>query len=294
MRAGDWYFALSSMLRSIQQQDDGKDRTQHHLQLGQENHSNHLFRKLDDAFGNDSSRKTAGGEHACRLYCGIRQRGGHRGPDGGCRQRDGEGRRRQRDPARGQAFRQGTPRCRQPVGQGGRRQVELPGNFAPRAAFEITKDKGQAQPVGQRGQLRIKDRLEVVPHLTGQNLGVRRGDHLLLLRPATDQVGPRLARRSMSDAIEPITDLFARANHGGTSREHQEYCLKGVLRKVPVADHAPADAEYHRPMPPHQRRERRLIAHPDEFAKQLPIGQRAAVAGHGDPAKVGKQPRIDT
>src|SRR5262249_21753486 len=48
--------------------------------------------------------------------------------------------------------------------------------------------------------------------------------------------------------------------------------LEGVLRVVAVAQGAPADAPDHRAVPPHQRRERRLLAAAAETLQQLSVG----------------------
>ena len=49
--------------------------------------------------------------------------------------------------------------------------------------------------------------------------------------------------------------------------------LEGVFRVVDVAQHAPANAEHQRTVPPQDRLECRLVALPQEGVEQLCIGQ---------------------
>ncbi len=55
-------------------------------------------------------------------------------------------------------------------------------------------------------------------------------------------------------------------------RQHQEGGLEGILGVLGVVQHAPADAEDHRSMPPHQQLERRLIAVLEKTLQQMRIG----------------------
>ena len=58
--------------------------------------------------------------------------------------------------------------------------------------------------------------------------------------------------------------------------QFQERCLEGVLGVLPVAQHPPADAQNHRPVPMHQFLERRLgvvASLGDETVQKLSVRQ---------------------
>ncbi|SRR5258707_211420 len=57
---------------------------------------------------------------------------------------------------------------------------------------------------------------------------------------------PRLARGPIGDTVEPAADRCTVADGRGFARQHEKGGLKGVLRVLASAEHAPAYAEDHR------------------------------------------------
>ena len=83
----------------------------------------------------------------------------------------------------------------------------------------------------------------------------------------TGAAGPgrqRFPRRAAGHAVEPAAHERAVAQARGLAREDEEGGLEGVLRILLVAEHAPAEVEDHRPVPPHQGRESRVAARRNE------------------------------
>ncbi len=75
----------------------------------------------------------------------------------------------------------------------------------------------------------------------------------------------------MRDAIKPVGEHRRGSDRSRLAGEDEERGLEGVLGIVVVAEDAPADAQDHRPMPPDDRLERRLIATCDEPFEQIAV-----------------------
>jgi hypothetical protein len=71
-----------------------------------------------------------------------------------------------------------------------------------------------------------------------------------------------------------------------TSQE-KEGCLERVLRVLLIAHDAATDREYHGPVPPHERCERRLVGFGHERAKEVAV-TRATRDPFGEPANVAE------
>ena len=69
------------------------------------------------------------------------------------------------------------------------------------------------------------------------------------------------------------------------AEQYQKRRLKRILRIV-VTQHAPADTPDHRPMPPHQRSDGRLIALFDEPAQEPAIGERSVIVSEDGAAQM--------
>ena len=81
------------------------------------------------------------------------------------------------------------------------------------------------------------------------------------LEPApSGRFRPGPHRHPGGHAIKPGPDRVARAEVARPADEDQERRLKRVFDVRLVGQHAPADAQDHRPMPRHQRLERDLVA----------------------------------
>ena len=79
-----------------------------------------------------------------------------------------------------------------------------------------------------------------------------------------------------------------RPHDRGPPRQHQERRLKRVLGEMRVADHAPADAQHHRPMPANQGGESVAVARSDKRCQQLPVAHVSA-ASDGNATQVRQQ-----
>ena len=89
----------------------------------------------------------------------------------------------------------------------------------------------------------------------------------------------RLPRRADRDAVEPGAQPVGVADRQGLAGQHEEDGLEGVLGVVVVAQELSADAQHHRPVPRHERGERRIpgrVAAGGEPLHQLPVGQSPA------------------
>src|SRR5262249_58410592 len=72
---------------------------------------------------------------------------------------------------------------------------------------------------------------------------------------------------------QPRADRFLPAQPTGLAAEDEEHGLRHVLRVLFVADDPPTDAEDHRPVSPHQRRERLAVTAIGEPLDQFAIWQ---------------------
>ncbi len=71
---------------------------------------------------------------------------------------------------------------------------------------------------------------------------------------------PAPGRDAIRHPVEPRTQRFADSQRARLARQRQERRLEGVLRVVGVAESLAADVQDHRPVPPQQHFERRLVA----------------------------------
>src|SRR5262249_7874232 len=81
-------------------------------------------------------------------------------------------------------------------------------------------------------------------------------------------------------------DPLARADRVRLPDEDEEGGLEGVLGGVPVAQDAAADAQHHRAVAAHQRRERGRLAPRHETNEQLAVAQARPAAPQHGPAQV--------
>src|SRR5262249_7249931 len=107
---------------------------------------------------------------------------------------------------------------------------------------------------------------------------------LNLFRVAT---GGAVAQRDAIRHLEqPAADRLTFADGAGLAGEDEEGGLEGVLGVVRVAKETQTEIEYHRPVPPDEDLERRLLAAADERFQQLGVGQRAAAVAADEPAQL--------
>jgi hypothetical protein len=91
--------------------------------------------------------------------------------------------------------------------------------------------------------------------------------------------GPQ--RDALGHAVEPACQAFALAERASMPHKDEKRCLKCVVRIVHVAQHVPANAQDHRPVPIEQGRKRSLgnfTGAYQEPVQKLAIGQSAGCA----------------
>jgi hypothetical protein len=82
--------------------------------------------------------------------------------------------------------------------------------------------------------------------------------------------------------MKPASERIAISNGSRSSGENEKRRLKGIFREMRVAEKPPADAQYHRPVPFHQRGEsclRDSALARRVSVKQLPIREHTMSAG---------------
>jgi hypothetical protein len=104
--------------------------------------------------------------------------------------------------------------------------------------------------------------------------------------PAAGAMG--IQSDTLGHAVKPGCETRGPAQRAGLAGEDEEGGLKGILRRVNVAEHAPAQALHHRAVTLHQRPKRGLVALPGITVQQLRVGVRrirdAVQLGH-DPVQ---------
>ena len=79
---------------------------------------------------------------------------------------------------------------------------------------------------------------------------------------------PGLACHSARNPIQPRGQGIRATDCGRLARQHEEDGLEGILGRVGIAEHPPADAQHHRAVPRHQRSEGILVAPCGEPAQE--------------------------
>jgi hypothetical protein len=95
-----------------------------------------------------------------------------------------------------------------------------------------------------------------------------------------------LARRALQgemacDAVQPGGESFRPAQASSLARENEEDGLESILRLGSAIEHAPAHAQHHRAVSPHEFGERALIAMMNEASQQFAIANRLRQWGQG-------------
>ena len=134
---------------------------------------------------------------------------------------------------------------------------------------EVAEDDRQAEPIGEPLDLLVQDRAEVVgcPGLGGPQQA--RG---LLDIAAASGGGPGLERGPVSDPVQPGPQRVPAADRPGLAEQQHEGGLERVIGGVRVLQHGLAGVQHQRPVPRHQRGERRLVAAGDEPLQQPGVG----------------------
>ncbi len=147
------------------------------------------------------------------------------------------------------------------------RAAEAPGGLIEGETLEVAEDHRQAESLGQAVDLAVEGlgllAVDGGPvGRRGRRLGrgarARAGtSHRVVLLPplSAGDLLPHAPRRPGGDAIEPVAQQLGVADRASLLGQDQESGLEGVLGVLDVAEELSADAQDHRPMPAHQRRE---------------------------------------
>jgi len=95
---------------------------------------------------------------------------------------------------------------------------------------------------------------------------------LVFPRIAAGGMSLRCSSQTVGHLIEPRTYRLVPAQGLGLAGEDEKGGLGRILRVVNIVQHAPAHAEYHGAVPPHECRKGRLIVLLAETVQQLAVG----------------------
>jgi hypothetical protein len=100
--------------------------------------------------------------------------------------------------------------------------------------------------------------------------------------------------RAVGDAVQPVAHQVAGYDGAGPANQDEESRLKRVFGVVQVAQHAPANAQDHRPVPSDEGREGRFIAAGKESAQQFAVRQSTTIVHQGGAVQVLENPALET
>jgi hypothetical protein len=92
---------------------------------------------------------------------------------------------------------------------------------------------------------------------------------------------PHFKGQTIRDTVQPTADRIGKAQGRRLSAEDKEGCLENILGDMRIVQDAPTCAQDHRAMPPHQDRERLLVALGRETPNQFPIRWGMGPRGRG-------------
>src|SRR5262245_52988682 len=153
-------------------------------------------------------------------------------------------------------------------------------------ALQVAKDDGNTILVGQAAQLLGEQGLEVVPHVLLLKSPFGHLHHLPFPLLPSGGYRPRLQRRLVGHAVEPVGHHLLRFNRRRLADEDEERGLESVFGVVVVAEDTAAHAPDHRTMPPHQGCKGGIVSLSQERLQQLPIGHPCPVSQQHGSTKV--------
>ena len=199
------------------------------------------------------------------------------------------------DPSAGQALAQPLAGPRQSAPHRVLGHAEAGRRGLVRHRLQVAEDDRRPVGLGEPGDLLGEDRPGLGPGMIRHDLARRAAGlrESTLVPAATGGVGPRPGRDAMRDAVQPARERVLHPERPGLPGQHEEGGLEGVLGGMLVAEHAPADAEDHRPVPLHQGLEGQLgavLVAGGEPRQELGIGQPGECAQVPQPMNLPEQP----
>src|SRR5262249_22190230 len=149
---------------------------------------------------------------------------------------------------------------------------EPAGDLGAWAVFQAAEDERLAEGLGGAGGLPLGEGPELPPSGAGPGgAPPRRAPPPPLLAPPgrgpSGRGGP-----AAPHSVERAGQGLALADRAGLPGQEEEGGLEGVLGILLLAQGAAADAQHHRPVPPQQRLERRLVVPGQEGVEQVTVG----------------------
>ena len=120
-------------------------------------------------------------------------------------------------------------------------------------ALQVAQEDGDTILVRQSSQLRVNERLQILPGVSLQDLRFRHGRHLLFQQAAFSRRRPRLESGAASHAIEPVGEPNAGFYRIGLASQNEKRRLESVFRILMVAEDAATDSPNQRAVSAHER-----------------------------------------
>ena len=179
-----------------------------------------------------------------------------------------------RDAAPGQPGAEEVAGVGQATAEGRLAPGQLDGGLRVGLSFQVAEHDRPAEPLGQSRELlvhRDEPIVDVGGLAGGDEVGQFAHDALAAVRPRSVAAG--LHGHPVRHAVQPAADGVAAPDRPRLADQEQERRLEGVLDLGRAVQDGVADAQDHRPVPHHQRRERRLVATREVALQELAVGQ---------------------
>ena len=170
---------------------------------------------------------------------------------------------------------------------GSRGATDSPRCFFIALAFEITQNDGRTVLRRKPANFVVQGRAQV--EVCSRIPGCFQIAKVLLVGQPLRALGAGFGGSEKCDTVQPVAEQLWPGDRTCFANEHQERRLEGVVGVVGVAEHTPADAQDHGPMPLNEQCERRAVAVDHELPQQLGIRENSGVRGASDLADVVNQ-----
>ncbi len=158
-----------------------------------------------------------------------------------------------------QPIRQEPSRRRQSTGQRPLRDAQPPGHGLSRLPFQFAEHDRHSIFVRQPIEFTVEHGEQLGAGLARFGRAVRQFGHRPLLFASSQHAGSRLQGSAKRHAVEPVPQQVA-VRDRSPPHQDQKRCLERIVGIGGIPEDAAAHAQDHRPMPPHQRFERGIVA----------------------------------
>jgi hypothetical protein len=138
--------------------------------------------------------------------------------------------------------------------------------------------------IRQTGQFLVENGLQVLPGALYHRLLFRQVFDLNFLRPPLGSRGTRFQRPVVGHSVEPIANPFPSLQREGLPHQDEKGFLESVVGIVRVSQNTAANAQHHRPVPPHQRFESGLFPPSEEVLQEFSVRHASCVLQEFGPA----------